>query len=52
MSQFKKISPLWKPGIQIFRHFPERKIAHFNEKKSFKFLLSCISLEILQAVMG
>jgi len=28
-----KISPLWKPDIQSFRHFPKLKIAYFNGKK-------------------
>jgi len=27
-----KISPLWKPEIQLFRHFLKLKIAYFNGK--------------------
>jgi len=33
----KKISPLWKPEISLFRHFPRLKIAYFNRKKNFHF---------------
>jgi len=41
-SQFRivtisKISPLWKPEIQLFRHFPKREIAYFNRKNPFNF---------------
>jgi len=37
LSQIKKISPLWKPEIQKFRHFPKLKIAYFNGEKTFNF---------------
>ena len=30
-----KISPLWKPEILIFRHYPKLKIAYFNRKNPF-----------------
>jgi len=30
----KKISPLWKPKISLFRHFPKLRIASFNGKKN------------------
>jgi len=36
----QKISPLWKSEIQVFRHFPDLKIAYFKGKKSFEFFLS------------
>jgi len=36
----KKISPLCKPEILLFKHFPKLKIAYFNGEKSF------ISLEL------
>jgi len=29
----QKISPPWKPKIQLFSHFPKLKIAYFNGKK-------------------
>ena len=52
LSHFKKMSPLWKPEIWIFRHFPKLKIVYFNGKKSFQFLSSWISLQILWTEMG
>jgi len=33
----QKISPLWKPGISLFRHFPKLKIAYFNGKNPLNF---------------
>jgi len=32
-----KISPLWKPEIELFRHFPKLKNAYFNEENTFNF---------------
>jgi len=40
LSQFKKISPLWKPEIKLFKHFLKLKIAYFNGKILYQFLLS------------
>jgi len=37
LSQYKKISPLWKPEIELFRHFSKLKIAYFNRKIPFNF---------------
>jgi len=37
LSQFKKISPPWKPEIQLFRHFPKLEIAYFNGENPFNF---------------
>jgi len=35
--QFKKISPLWQPGIEKFRHFSKLKISYFNGKNLSNF---------------
>jgi len=33
----QRISPPWKPEIELFRHFPKLKIAYFNGKNPFNF---------------
>jgi len=33
----KKISPVWKPEILLFTHFPKTEIAYFNGKNQFQF---------------
>jgi len=35
LSQFKKISPLWKPEISLFRRFSKLKMTYFNGKIPF-----------------
>jgi len=34
----QKISPLWKPDIELFRHFPKLKIAYLIGKNPSNFL--------------
>jgi len=42
LSKFKKSSPLWKPEIELFRHFPKLKIAYLMEKiLSISLKLNC-----------
>ena len=48
----QKMSPLWKPEILLFRHFPKLKIAYYGGKEIISISLKLNSLQILWAVMG
>jgi len=50
LSQFKKISPLWKPEIKKFRHFSKLKISFFNETNPSNFSLPITAQSILSEI--
>jgi len=48
----KIISSLWKPKIQLLRHFLKLKIAYFSGKTPFNFSQAKFYSKKLWAVMG